>query len=139
MATLVPGADPDVFTLSVVVFYRRALVTAGGGEHIVDVVNFPGGSEVTLGANTEEELLRVKTGGWLMLAAKVPSSTDAAFSWYQVVAAEEKPQGSGPYRRQVTLLGPDWPYPNVTAVPNQQAWLIDDVVAVYEKTMHRAP
>ncbi len=108
--------------------------------------------------------LNVKVGQWIMLSgqmAMLPANTSSnptplnptataeplnIYRWYRVVAADDildssghviSSTSTGPYTRNVTLTGPDWP---VTAIQNSSnpmtyAFICDGVVAVFEKTM----
>ena len=51
------------------------------------------------------------------------------FRWYRVVAASELDKNTN--NQYVTLAGADW-NPNTTS---NQAWLFDNLIAVYEKNM----
>jgi hypothetical protein len=157
---------------------RVATVSAFSGGGI-------GGGEVTLStANasgpTGASYLNIKRGQWIMLAGQMmlpspsplnPSGYSAninVFRWYRVVSADDVVDTSGvaiqpssglgnggPYTRNVTLAGPDWPVlaisqnnqgsnynpnPNSNSPTNNLptttfAYICDGVVGVYEKTM----
>jgi hypothetical protein len=105
--------------------------------------------------------LNIKVGQWIMLSGQMttlqpgsplyPASAGPPeplniYRWYRVVAADDVVDSSGhtvsststgPYTRNVTLTGPDWP---VSAIQNSSnpvtyAFICDGVVAVFEKTM----
>lgn len=169
MATLVPQIDAsetfrDMYTLSIVVFDGRdqsfALYndingngTADVGETVESVVNVAefydpsalGGGEVRLNGTTAEST-HVRTGDWLMLFGVSASAGNVTplFKWYKVLEADEgvtdvSGSGSGPWERDVSLHGPDWPArltPRLaTGVTATQAALVKNVIAVYEKTI----
>lgn len=169
MATLVPQIDAsdtfrDMYTLSIVVFDGRdqsftlfndingnGTVDAGEtSESIVSVAAFYdpyalGGGEVRL-RGTAADATDVRRGDWLMLFGVSASARNVTplFKWYKVVDADEgvtdvSTTGVGPWDRDVSLHGPDWPArltPTLgTGVTATQAALIKGVVAVYEKTI----
>jgi len=153
MATLAPvisSADRDLYTLSVVVFHNRS-VTDTSVEHVVDVRNFHAsgiaGGDVTLQGTSPDDL-DLQAGNWVMLM-DFASSGVPFFRWYRVLATEESAQLSGTvWQRDVTLHGADWPTSLVATTnaywsssppppgifPTRVA-VIDNVVAVYEKTV----
>ncbi|MDA1054179.1 MAG: hypothetical protein O3C40_27345 [Planctomycetota bacterium] len=152
MATVAPvlsSADRDLYTLSIVVFHNRS-VTDTSAEHVVDVRNFIAsglaGGDVTLQGSSPDDL-DLQAGNWVMLMDFL--SGVPYFRWYRVVATEESAQLSGTnWQRDVTLHGADWPTslvantnlywssspPPAGTVPTRVA-VIDNVVAVYEKTV----
>lgn len=169
-ATLIPEIDVttsgatagDLYKLAIVVFHRRNSSFAMDGltERIVGVTDFYsaglGGGDVELGASSADAL-ELKRGDWLMLASTVHArtgSTDGVslFSWYRVVETEDEARSVGggvPWRRDVTLAGPDWPAqlladPNPPGGPPNPggldratfAFLVSDVVAVFERTIN---
>ncbi|MBI3838715.1 MAG: hypothetical protein HY288_12380 [Planctomycetia bacterium] len=132
IATIV--TDPTMSALdsrmavSVAVFYKRDLsnpsaaegrtsnvVTGGGGNFQFTLPNHP----------VTNKPWAVKPGRWIMLSGTV--DTGNHFQWYRVVAADQVDGTT----QLVTLAGPDW-NPNTT---NTTAYLIDNVVMVYEKYM----
>ena len=139
LATIVPDPNPLVLgtstqmTVSVAVLYKRDLSTPGTGESatIATITGGGiGGGEVTLTTPARP----VKPGQWIMLAGvmAVPVPPPPALvyrRWYRVVAADNLDLSNN---QAVTLAGPDWPVlaPNPTT-----AWIIDNVIAVYEKNM----
>ncbi|MCA9124916.1 MAG: hypothetical protein KDB11_32290 [Planctomycetales bacterium] len=152
------GTGPgELYQLSIIVFDRRDSTMAMNdlNEKIANVASFHnlglGGGDVTLGADTLEQL-EVKPGQWLMLMStphpKVPTSSApgvSLFSWYRVIDMEDEPRsGSSVYawERDVVLQGPDWPvsyFASLTSPgPAQRptrAVLVSNVVAVYERTI----
>ncbi len=120
-----------------------------------------GGGEVTITANNPDKL-RMRSGDWVMLSghARYGGSTPTIgnFKWYRVSDADEDPYetaiGSGIWKRDVTLIGPDWDLQNVlpfdtsTGLPNPDFYgngnpIYDDVevtivphiVAVFDRTV----
>ena len=105
------------------------------------------GTEVTLTAPVRP----AKPGQWIMLAGTMtqtpgtvnglsqplqpPGTALSYFRWYRVLAADAvAPDGS----QSITLYGSDWPVlpPKDNAGVNTTvAWIIDNVIAVYEKNM----
>jgi hypothetical protein len=98
--------------------------------------------------------LRVRSGNWVMLSAKVWPNGDfslapvSVFRWYRVATADEpQPNSVDPatdgYYVDVSLVGPDWTdviQAQISAGVQPaalltQATLVSDVVAVYEKTI----
>lgn len=153
MATAAPvlsSADRDLYTLSVVVFHNRS-VTNTAAEHVVNVRDFVAnglaGGDVTLEGTSPDDL-ELRSGNWVMLMDFISSGVPF-FRWYRVVATEESAQPSGAnWQREVTLHGADWPsnlvqdtydYWNTTPTPPgitpTRVAVIDNVVAVYEKTV----
>jgi hypothetical protein len=94
--------------------------------------------------------LVVRTGDWIMLigtkvvtlAGQSSSQYLRSFRWYRVQDIEPEPRPENSlWRRRVTLFGPDIDADLVKLVKQQppaailQAVLLNDVVAVYEKTI----
>jgi hypothetical protein len=160
--TFIDGAtlaqNTDLYLLSIVVFHRRDMSMAmkytdpaynpeldgPDNERLVEVASFDsagyGGGEVLLRTRLGQpaEDLTVRTGDWLMLSAKVTASTNPVhfFRWYRVVSADAEIEPLGTqFTRNVTLQGTDWNV--IAATPNTltQATLLNNVVAVYEKTV----
>jgi hypothetical protein len=114
----------------------------GGGEVVLRTI------ERTTPSNTTpdhyKEDLTLRNGDWLMLSAKVAALPQPVhfFRWYRVLAADAiEPLPSGEFIRSVTLQGTDWDRIILTMaqVPGAnmvtQATLMNNVVAVYEKTI----
>lgn len=113
-------------TVSIVVFYKRDLSSSLAAEGRTTNVTVRGVSEFELGLPVHPVTNRawsVSPGQWLMLSGSL--GTGNHFQWYQVVMATQPENMS----QLVTLAGPDW-NPMTT---NTTAYLIDNVVAVYEK------
>jgi hypothetical protein len=134
LATLVSApADSGLtspMTLSVAVFYKRDLSSDGAGEHAVSAtIPTPWSNEITVNlANatpSSPALKPLKPGQWFMLAGRLNGGTVAY--WYRVIAAGA-PDGTN---QTLTLHGPDWN----TAATNAQAFILDNVIAVYEKSV----
>ncbi|TVS09420.1 MAG: prepilin-type N-terminal cleavage/methylation domain-containing protein [Planctomycetaceae bacterium] len=129
------------------------LIDGPENERLVEVLNATwfegagfGGGEVILQTrvNRPKEDLTLRTGDWLMLSAKVPSPPGNPihfFRWYRVIAADAEIEdtGTGHYRRNVSLQGSDWDRIVMAMQQNPQiitqATLMNNVVAVYEKTV----
>jgi hypothetical protein len=149
-------------TVSVAVFHKRLLNTAGAGESTASVTFFGGlaaglgGGEIQLNFSPDSQTKfkkGLKPGQWLMLAGKRlkgnfnnssgtpnPQAELRYFRWYKVVAADapDPPFPDLPNTQNLTLAGPDWdPAITTSGVPNTPAtaWLFDGVIAVYEKNM----
>ncbi len=110
----------------------------GGGEVCLETIE-----RITPGDSTARhyvEDLTLRTGDWLMLSAKVPSPGYDIhfFRWYRVLAADAI-EGTGPFTRNVSLQGSDWDRIVLAMQQNSdiitQATLMNNVVAVYEKTV----
>jgi hypothetical protein len=90
-----------------------------------------GGGEVTITANNPDKL-KMRAGDWLMLSGNVQANvyedvggvqtlvprTVPMFKWYRISDADEDPYeqlpiGSGIWKRDVSLVGPDWDMQNV--------------------------
>jgi hypothetical protein len=127
-------------TVSVAVFYKRDLANPAVSESYAAVTNFVGrpantpaiaGGEIQWTPPTGKQL---KPGQWIMLAGSVPVGSGAGaytlyyFSWYRVVAADALNTSGSQY---ASLAGPDW----MPTAAQTQLWLIDNVIAVYEKNM----
>ncbi len=154
--------NTDLYLLSIVVFHRRdtsmtmqngdPLEEGPDNERLVEVASFDGagyaGGDVLLRtisrttpingtAQHYAQDLEVREGQWVMLSAKVTTAAYPLhfFRWYRVVSADGGIDGNGPYTRNVTLQGPDWNV--IAATPNTltQCTLLNNVVAVYEKTI----
>ncbi len=118
-------------TVSVAVFYKRDLGTAGEGyataTPAVVLGGGIGGGEFQL-TNFQDPNSKfkqgVKPGQWIMLAGT--NGTYNYFRWYRVAAADTF-TGS----QNVTLAGPDWN----TSLSPIYAYLFEGIVAVYEKNM----
>ncbi|MFN0022092.1 MAG: hypothetical protein ACKVP0_27910 [Pirellulaceae bacterium] len=129
-----------------------------------------GGGEVTITSNTVS-VLDMRAGDWVMLAGFIRGPVDNGssnmqkpfllrrmFKWYRISEADEDPYeqviGSGIWKRDVTLVGPDWDLANVLPcyvdsgsgnvvsdfVPDNfaddvEVIIIPNVVAVYERTV----
>jgi hypothetical protein len=104
--------------VTVVVFYKRDLSTAGAGESSCNVT-FPGGSigsEITL----DNPAKAVRPGDWLMLCGvKGGAVSTTHFRWIKVVGAATVNAGT----QDVTLAG-EWD----TTIPTT-AWLFENVIA----------
>lgn len=165
MATLVPELDVstsasvpgELYRLSIIMFHHRnpTMAMDGQTERIATVTSFYNagisGGDVELGAPNADSL-DLKRGDWLMLAAtaypRAAGNTDAdsLFKWYRVVETEDDVRVvSGSSRRDVTLAGPDWPAAYLTNSPSgtppglgvtTYAFLVSDVVAVFERTIN---
>ena len=122
LATLVRERDSDTYTLSVVVFNKRNVPSAGD-ENLM-AVNFLGngwgGGDATLTGAAAEFAL---PGQWVMLAA------GDRFRWYRIIYASDFNAGS----REVTLQGRDWDVAAPFDAP--QATLVTGAIAVYERTV----
>ncbi|MGD9721452.1 MAG: prepilin-type N-terminal cleavage/methylation domain-containing protein [Pirellulales bacterium] len=132
MATL--KTDPSMsaldtlVTVSVAVFYKRNLSNPSAAEGRTTSVVMGGGGnfEFTLPIHpAANKPWTVTPGQWIMLSGTV--GTGNHFQWYRVLAADQVHGRT----QLVTLAGPDW-NPNTT---NTTAYLIDNVIAVYEKHM----
>lgn len=163
LATVVHNPDmvsaANVFDVplrvSVAVFYKRDLATAGAGERVCDLTNPAGIGETQLSAlSTNPDLtaapysgdakkfLDAKPGQWIMIAStKNHSATPPEWkiSWQRVVAIDSEVDGDGttptPWTRSVTLDGPDHQFETTGSDPKNFAYLFDGVIAVYEKNM----
>lgn len=132
IATIV--GDPSMSALnstlsvSVAVFYKRDLSNPSAAEGRTSNVVMGGGENfqfVLPSHPVTNEPWAVKPGRWIMLSGTV--GTGNHFRWYRVVAASQVDGAT----QSVTLAGADWD-PNTT---NTTAFLIDNVVTVYEKRM----
>lgn len=120
-------------TVSVAVLYKRDLSASGAGERSVNVYSMPGG-----GAGGGEIILNdpvkpLRPGQWIMLAGQrtVSGNTLNYFKWYRIGAASERDATSS-NRQSLTLAGPDW---DATNMPTPTAFILDNVIAVYEKNL----
>jgi hypothetical protein len=156
MATLVPklGSTTE-FILSIVVFYNRdfsdpsmpSATDRPTPERVAKVQVFTdlynngiggGDMRITMHPGGRPEDLDVKKGEWVMLAVGDP--TQSYFRWYRVVDADaENDLSSGTPQRDITLDGPDWPYPATSpdTSPLTVPWVIipTGAVAVYERSV----
>jgi hypothetical protein len=131
LATIVTDPNASALntkvTVSVAVFYKRNLSSAGAGEVVATVNSMLGsgigGGEMQLDMSGGAPALR--PGQWIMLAGTLPGSPPS-FRWYRVAGAA-KVNGSS---QDVTLAGADWNPALATT-----AFLFDGVIAVYEKNM----
>lgn len=155
IATFAPTLDAsdsprDTYSLSIVVLHRRDLSMAmdGVNERVVGVSSFASGGfsggDVTLTGDTAEEL-ELRTGNWVMLMGSLPTASSGSvmgvFRWYRVIETEKEPRdvsGSGKawlFERDVTLQGADWPTALASSSGSTQAMIMQNVVAVYERTV----
>ncbi|MBM4004332.1 MAG: prepilin-type N-terminal cleavage/methylation domain-containing protein [Planctomycetes bacterium] len=120
----------DLYTLSIVVCRARtffgieeqmAFVSGATGAGV-------GGGEVEL---TSSLPMSLRQGDWLMLARyhDFGSGFEPLFKWYRVSATDGV---TNVVKADVTLQGPDW---NFDPVLITYAFLVNDVVAVYERTI----
>ena len=119
-----------------------------------------GGGEVTLEAMSAEAL-KLRSGDWVMLMQNLSKGKPYSplFRWYRVAESESpywdgtqylegrpidhtipgNQSRPGNFERDVTLIGPDWPWlataDSISGVPVIYATLVTGVVAVYEKTI----
>jgi len=147
-----PVADKSLFSVSVVVCYRRSYSISeyGGlpvGEHFATVefppgnVAYGGGSvRLTWQGDSRDPAVRLRENEWIMLCGKVPDNRcvppwRTVCKWYRVVAADTQTDTQSP-AHYVSLVGPDW-----TADSNGDGQLdatavaIDHVVGVYTTTV----
>lgn len=132
MATLktdptMPALDTLV-TISVAVLYKRDLGNPSAAEGRTTSVAILGSEtfELTLPLHpVTSRPWAVKPDRWIMLSGSL--GTGNHFQWYRVLAAGQV-DGN---KQLVTLAGPDW-NPQMTGTT---AYLIDNVIAVYEKHM----
>lgn len=150
--------NTDQYILSIVVFHGRDMsmtiaktnyeTDGPDNERLLDVAGFDGsgygGGEVRLETRTGRPVqdLALRTGDWVMLSAKVGTGTSSNplhyFRWYRVLSAEDAVDGTGPWTRNVTLQGTDWDLPALLLTSGPvvtQATVLNNVVAVYEKTI----
>ncbi len=154
----------DSYILSIVVFHDRDMSmnvedpdpentlweTYGpANERVLNVplfdsIGFAGG-EVVLQTrpNRPVQDLDIRSGNWVMLSTRIPTSPEPLhfFRWFRVVAADAGVDEGDPSERNVTLHGSDWDL--FVALVDQfpdadlrtQATVLNNVVAVYEKTV----
>ena len=146
MATLVPEPVPtsDQYTLSIVVFHRRALTLEPRQEL---VVSLPDPALYTLAGGVKEVLLQqppitnelekanaglrhIRHGEWIALMQPTGSGGYVDLRWYEVIRADAV-EGDLDTTRELTLAGPDW---NPRPGP-MYAVYVRNVVAVYEKSI----
>lgn len=150
-ATSTPAAG-QTYTLSIVIFYKRAMTTptvGSGQEEMVEardpsiIANPPpdlhGGGEIALVDPSTAKLEAARPGQWMMLCRDETTSGAGyrVFKWYRIVSATAvEPATSGGFQRYLTIAGPDWkglsPAP---PAPKTYACLFSDAVAVYERTI----
>jgi hypothetical protein len=149
--------------VSVAVVYKRDLSIAGAGESFCRVISLPGlgisGGEVILWKPAKA----LRPGQWVMMAGFDDTSGTRRdfFYWYKVLAASpitkvnqlpslsaSKPSdvSSNDDVQPLTLAGPDWGrnlFPatvnTATTIVSPTGWptafIVDNVIAVYEKSM----
>ena len=158
MATIVPKLDltgnlTDEYTLSVVVFSRRIIDPTLTNENLAServVMVAPGtfysgqpaigGGDLRLATRRDNpDDLELRSGDWVMLSGtKMRTGTLAPIqvhTWYRVVNAGEEPflASPGVWVRDVTLVGPDWDWQNLSTAT--QVTIMRGAVAVFEKTI----
>ena len=138
-------------TVSVAVYHKRDLANPLTAETVTKAVAFPsttfpnpslGGGEVVL----NNPVKAAKPGQWIMLAGTAGGGRPC-FHWYRVIAADvvtstiplgmTLPAGVTTIQ-SVTLAGADWeavPPIGATLAQCPDAWLFDNIIAVYEKNM----
>jgi len=140
-ATLVPHKNrrSDLVTLSIVVVHQRvdpSISLPNTDEPTertlqCDVHHGMGGADVTLSFTGSERDARayLKTGRnrWIMLSG---SRDGDYFQWYRVLTAGPIVEHQGQWKRDLTLIGADWPVDSST-----QATLVRGAVAVFERTI----
>jgi hypothetical protein len=124
--------------VSIAVFHKRDLSVAGAGEYTaefdtsgtfdllsnatVDLKNF------VSNAATAQPIKGLRPGQWIMVAEI--GGNKCSCRWYRVLSAA--PYDKTNNLQTATLAGPPWPVLNQIAT---RVWIMDNVVAVYEKTM----
>jgi hypothetical protein len=145
LATIVSDQNTPALTtkltVSVAVFYKRDLSSAGTGEYAVSVqpssttasgIGLGGGDVRLIGLAPNKSM---RPGDWMMLAGRrtatkpPPSRVIDIYRWYRVVSAGNK-NGN---QQNVTLAGTDWDPTMLQG--DTAAYLLDNIVAVYEKNM----
>ena len=133
-------------------------------ERLVNVSTFYGqgfgGGDIQLQTRSTNpprprEDLELKEGQWVMLSAMIesqnypnppayPYEAVTLFRWYRVISVDETQPNGALFTRNVTVQGPDWSDAIGRLARNDstndirdntQATLLNDVVAVYEKTI----
>ncbi len=142
-------SDRRLFTVSVVVFYRRKLPLPPAGmgssspptERLVRAIvagGGLGGGSVHLVADRSVNLKNIRPNGWLLLCGRlgtVPAGVNPlVFRWYRIVSVDDT-EGLklDPPQRDVMVSGPDWDPTSFAG--GTFAILVDDVVGVYQKTI----
>ncbi len=170
------GTIEDKYVLSVVVFYARspdltlegfAAPTKPFNEWTATILGNDfhssgfGGGEVTItatGAGAAQKL-SLRAGDWVMLSGLAPARNAAGnfitvsmYKWYRITDADEDPYeqpfGSGTWKRDVTLVGPDWdmqnilpldsnglPNPANSGFDNVEVTIVPNVVSVFDRTV----
>ena len=145
MATLVPDPfnNSDLYSLSIVVFYRRNLAMDVPQEIMVEVnpASFQLGladvkniqiAQRNQPLNKEASVKDIKTGDWIaLMQQQMPNDPQTTtLKWYRVLAADEL-DGEADLTRELSLSGPDW---NIQSPQPIYALYMKDIVAVFEKT-----
>jgi len=139
-----------LYTVSVVVFYKRSLsrpVVGIPSERLVKAQclsgGYGGGDFVLTTTQPDSDYLKVKRGDWLMLVGKqtilngTSTTTIQVAKWYRIVATSDNPvYDSGAWGRHVVLAGPDWDTTSISGSGSSEydAILADNVVGVYTMT-----
>lgn len=124
-----PYSEKRLYTVSVVVCYKRDLSTTG--EHTAATAflggGYGGGSvRLTITSTNEVDM---REGQWIMLYGTDLASGRVQCSWYRLVTVGEVDPGP-PIVRYVSLAGPDW---DTNIAPT--AVIIDGVIGVYTTTI----
>ena len=129
--------DRTRMKVSIPVFYKRnfraeTTEQEKNGERVATNVLFTGGGlsggDVQMQIQHPEDAKRLRSNGWLMLAAGNTTAGIIHAEWYRIVAAAQ--ENGLVYR--VTLAGPDWPS---TYSNNVFAVLMEGVVNVFTETV----
>jgi len=112
-----PAAQKQLFSVSVVVCYRRDLDASGEQTAGATISGGYGGGTVNLDAPVE-----IKEDEWIMLC----DLASRQCHWYRVVACGRSPTD------KLSVTGPDW---NITASATATAVAVKSVVGVYTTTV----
>jgi len=147
-----PSLDKDAFTVSVVVFHRRALGAPGVINDLINsertgtilsssIAGLKRGGDARFQEYVRDpaaDPLSLKPGRWVLLCANPPGTSIKGtprgyFRWYRLRAANPVPGVTGGVRQwDISLAGPDWPL-----AAGQDVYVVapEGVVGVYERTM----
>ncbi len=135
--TGVPLRNKTLYTVSVVVCYKRDLSTTG--EHTATVNQFYGGGygggSVMLTFAGPAGDINVREGQWIMLYGIDAASGRTQCSWYRLVTVGEV-DPNFPNDRYLSLAGPDWTVDtDGNGNLDAEAVIIDGVIGVYTTTI----
>lgn len=120
-------ADPQLFTLSAVVFYKNMPRGDTSREALIAQATPLGGAEFRLRSKDSKFRKYLKVGRWILI-----SDSNDQFKWYQILAVEENPDDLDAPDKVVSLRGPEWEFGRSGS---PVAVIYEGVVSVFERVI----